>query len=134
MTCRWIARLAIVSLVASGPSAAAADDATLLRVFLRDGTSLVSYGEFARVADRVIFSLPTSASDNPPLQLVNIPADRVDWDRTNRYADSARAARYLATQAESDYLTLSVRVSKALNEVAFTTDSAKRLAVVEDAR
>ena len=125
---------ALLSLVAGARPLHAADDATLLRVFLRDGTSLVSYGEFARVADRVIFSLPTASTDRPPLQLVNIPADRVDWDRTNRYADSARAARYVATQAENDYNALSVRVSHALNEVAFTTDSTRRLAIVEEAR
>lgn len=132
---RWIvSALAMLSLLAPARALMAADDATLLRVFLRDGTSLVSYGEFARVADRVIFSLPTATTDNPPLQLVNIPADRVDWDRTNRYADSARAARYVATQAENDYLTLSIRVSKTLNEVAFTSDASRRLAIVEDAR
>src|SRR5438128_5668447 len=33
--------------------AAAADSATLVRVFLKDGTSLVSFGEPARVGDRV---------------------------------------------------------------------------------
>jgi len=43
----------------------AADDATLLRVFLRDGTSLLSYGEFARVADRVVFSMPIDSTDLP---------------------------------------------------------------------
>ena len=38
-------------------------DATLVvRVFLKDGTSLVSHGEATRVADRVVFSMPTSAS------------------------------------------------------------------------
>ena len=82
------------------------DDATLLRVFLRDGTALVSYGEFARVGDRVIFSMPTASTANPPLQLANIPADRVDWERTTRYADAARAARYADTQAESDYIAI----------------------------
>ena len=82
-----------VELADALPASAADDDATLLRVFLRDGTSLVSYGEFARVADRVVFSLPTSPLPHPSLQLVNIPAARIDWDRTNRYADAARAAR-----------------------------------------
>src|SRR5439155_7971118 len=53
-------------------AAAANDDATLLRVFLTDGTSLVSYGEPARVGDRIIFSMPTAAIPNPPLQLVNL--------------------------------------------------------------
>ena len=42
---------------AAGP-AAAADDVTLLRVFLTDGTALVSYGEPARIGDRVVFSMP----------------------------------------------------------------------------
>ncbi len=37
-------------------------EAPLFRVFLKDGTTLVSYGELARVGDRVVFSMPTSAS------------------------------------------------------------------------
>jgi hypothetical protein len=114
--------------------AAAQNDATLLRVFLRDGTSLVSYGEFARVADRVIFSLPTSPLPNPLLQLVNLPAGRIDWERTNRYADAARAARYTATQAEADYVALSNAVARTLDNVGRTTDPMQRLAVVESAR
>jgi hypothetical protein len=120
-------------LTAAGPCDAD-DDATLLRVFLRDGTSLVSYGEFARVADRVVFSMPMDSTVDPPLQLINIPADRVDWARTDRYADTARAARYMATQGESDYVALNNAVSRALNDVAFTSDPARRLAIVEDAR
>jgi len=96
----------------------AADEATLLRVFLTDGTSLVSYGEPARVNDRVIFSMPTAATPNPPLHLVNLPVSRVDWDRTNRYAATARASHYLETQAESDYASLSNDVASTLNEVA----------------
>jgi len=130
----WAAAVATLCLLTNVRVLCAADDATLLRVFLRDGTSLVSYGEFARVTDRVIFSLPTASTVNPPLQLVNIPADRVDWDRTNRYADTARAARYVATQAESDYAALSNAVSKTLNDVAFEADPTRRLAIVEAAR
>src|SRR5690242_12163893 len=82
------------------PAHAAADDAPLLRVFLKDGSALVSYGEFARVGDRVVFSMPVDTAADPSLHLVNLAADRVDWDRTNRYADSARASQYLATRAE----------------------------------
>jgi hypothetical protein len=135
MKIRWlVAAVATLGLLTNVRAATAADDATLLRVFLRDGGSLVSYGEFARVADRVIFSLPTATTVNPPLQLVTISADRVDWDRTNRYAESARAARYVATQAESDYVALSNAVSRTLNEVAYSSDAKKRLAIVEGAR
>lgn len=121
-------------LLACAAFAAPPDDATLFRVFLKDGSSLVSYGEIARVEDRVIFSMPTASTPNPPLHLINIAADRVDWDRTNRYAASARATRYLATQAENDYTVLSSQVAAALNLVAFQTEPTRRLAIVAEAR
>jgi hypothetical protein len=129
---------ALLCIVAGAHVRGSADDdltqATLMRVFLLDGASLVSYGEFARVADRVVFSMPTASTPDPPLQLVNIPADRVDWDRTNRYTESARASRYAATRGEEDYVVLSNTVSRALNEGTFATDPARRLAIVENAR
>lgn len=114
--------------------AAAADDATLLRVFLKDGSSLVSYGEPARVNDRVIFSMPTAPPPNPPLHLVNLPIDRIDWERTERYATSARASHYLEGQAEADYAALSGALAQTLNEVGATTNPVERLAIVERAR
>ena len=111
------------------------DDATLFRVFLKDGTSLVSYGEFARVDDRVVFSMPTSASVNDPqLQLVNLSADHVDWDRTTRYAEAARSARYMVTQADAHYAMLTAEIGQALNDISLTTDPARRLEIVERAR
>jgi hypothetical protein len=114
--------------------AQAADDATLLRVFLKDGSSLVSYGEPAQVADRVVFSMPIAPPPNPPLHLVNLPLDRIDWDRTQRYATAARASHYLQRQAEADYAALSGQLAQTLNDVGATTDPAERLAIVERAR
>jgi len=128
-----IAAVALVMPIGAA-AAPAADDATLLRVFLTDGTSLVSFGEPARVGDRVIFSMPTGPAQNPVLHLVNLPADRVDWDRTNRYAVNARMTRYVQTQAEDDYAALSNQVATTLNEVAHTPDPVLRLAIVERAR
>jgi hypothetical protein len=123
-------------LVALAPCApvAAAEDATLLRVFLRDGTSLVSYGEPAKVGDRVVFSMPTEPTPNPPLHLVNLAADRVDWPRTEQYASAARAAQYLKSQAELDYAVLSNQLGETLGEVASTENPVERLAIVEKAR
>jgi hypothetical protein len=112
-----------------------ADGATAFRVFLKDGTSLVSYGELARVDDRVVFSMPTStAAKNPPLHLVNLAAGHVDWERTDRYAESVRAARYMATMAESHYAMLTAEIAQALNDVGATPNPAQRLAIVERAR
>jgi hypothetical protein len=123
-----------VALVLAAGGAEAADNATLLRVFLKDGSSLVSYGEPARVDGRVIFSMPTAAMPNPPLHLIDIAVDRVDWERTERYAASARAAHYIQTRAEHDYAALSNEIAAALNDVSLTTDPARRLAIVENAR
>lgn len=124
--------VALLSLARVGT---AAEDATLFRVFLRDGASLVSYGELARVGDHVVFSMPTVASaENPQLQRVNIPLDKVDWDRTERYTESVRASRYVATQAENDYALLSAEIDKSINEIRSTTDPAQRLKIVEKAR
>ena len=131
---RWVAVIVAALLVISVHGARAADDATLLRVFLADGTSLVSYGEPARVGDRVIFSMPTAATPNPPLHLVDLPIARVDWDRTNRYAATARATHYVQTQADADYAQLSNEVASTLNDVARTVEPAERLAIVEHAR
>src|SRR5882672_7036598 len=135
MTSRTLAAAIVaVCLVIPVRAAAADDSATLLRVFLIDGTSLVSYGEPARVSDRVIFSMPTATTPNPPLHLVNLPIARVDWERTSRYAATARASRYVATQAESDYASLSNDVASTLNEVALTAKPSQRLAIVQRAR
>lgn len=127
------AAFAAAALLISG-RAGAADDATLLSVYLTDGTSLVSYGEPARAGDRVVFSMPTSSGPNPALTLVNLPIGRVDWERTSRYAANARATRYVQTQAEADYAQLSNEVASTLNDIAHAATPAERLGIVERAR
>jgi hypothetical protein len=134
MISRTLAVAAAAAALLVAGRATAADDATLLRVFLTDGTALVSYGEPARAGDRIIFSMPTASTPNPPLTLVNLPIGRVDWERTSRYATNARATRYVQTQAEADYAQLSNEVATALNQVAHASTPAERLAIVEGAR
>src|SRR3989442_330576 len=123
--------LVVSCLLACARGASAADDPTMFRVFLKDGSSLVSYGEVARVGDRVVFSMPIGSTPNAPLHLVNLAAGNVDWNRTDRYAASARTSHYIATQAEIDYAELSNQVAQTLNAVIVTTEPAKRLAIVE---
>jgi hypothetical protein len=114
--------------------AAFAEDEALYRVFLTDGTALLSYGEPALVGDRVVFPMPTAAIPNPPLHLMDLSAARVDWPRTTRYTEAARAARYVETQAELDYAALSNRMTEALNQITQIDDAARRLAIAESAR
>ena len=136
-TGKFAGALVVSCLLTCTSAASAADDATLFRVFLKDGSTLVSYGEIARVADRVVFSMPiapAAAGSSPSLHLINIAADRVDWIRTDRYAASARSGRYIETQAEIDYTELSNQVAQVLNAVGQTSDAGKRLALVQQAR
>ena len=72
----------------------ATPEATLFRVFLLDGTSVVTFGEFARVADQVVLSVPVGGTaQDPRLQAVTLAASRVDWEKTDRHAASTRYQR-----------------------------------------
>jgi hypothetical protein len=113
----------------------ASADAVLYRLFLVDGTALVSYGEFSRVADRVVFSIPVGlAAESPELQLVTIPESSVDWGRTDLYSNAVRAQRFGETRGEEDFALLGGRVTEALNLIALTRDPARRLAMALEAR
>jgi hypothetical protein len=109
--------------------------AVLYRVFLKDGGVLVSYGEFARVADRVVLSIPIGGTDaSPVLHVISIAENVVEWQRTNAYAQAARARHYAETQGESDFARLTRQVSDTLYKVGSTNDAAERLALAEAAR
>jgi hypothetical protein len=115
--------------------AAHAADATLFRLFLTDGSTVVSFGEYARVADRVIFSMPVGGPvDQPRLHVVTLPANLIDWNRTDRYAESARYYQYADTRGEEDFVRLTNDVARVLNEIALTTDRSRALAYAEQAR
>ncbi|HTL03483.1 MAG TPA: hypothetical protein VL243_14705 [Vicinamibacterales bacterium] len=129
----------IVLLLIGGVRLAAIDEVTLFRVFLTDGTAVVSYGEYARVGDRIVFSMPIGlstsvSSTTPALHVVNIPANAVDWAATSKYAERARFAHYVATSAEADYAALTGEVAGVLNSVMFTKDPQVRLNLATMAR
>ena len=137
MNASWqsTAILIVASLFSSPSAAQEAPSRVLFRVFLSDGRVLASYGEWARVDDRVIFSMPTQMSRDPvELHLVTIPAGRVDWPRTEQYAESVRAAAYAASRGDADFTAFSSDIAKVLNEVSQITDPNVRLATAEQAR
>jgi len=128
--------LLLALVVLSCPVAARAADAVLYRIFLTDGSSVVSYGEFARVAGRVVFSMPVGSVEhrNFNLQLVSVSDSTVDWVRTEQYADAVRAKRYAETQGEKDFTRLSAQVARTLSDVALTKDPRRRLEIANEAR
>jgi hypothetical protein len=112
-----------------------AENVLLLRLFLVDGTPLVSYGEFARVDSHVVFSMPVGGTPTEPrLHLVSLPETAVDWPRTDRYVASARYQHYGATRGEDDYAALSNDVARALSDIALSTDPTRALSIATAAR
>ncbi len=136
---RWAVRFSLLAALLSATSlevgVGASDNATaLFRVVLNDGTTLVSFGEFTRVGDRVVFSMPLGSARGDRLQLVNLPASVVDWESTARYAEATRYAQYIVTRAEDDFAVLTGQVAEALSEIALAKDPARRLQIAEAAR
>lgn len=124
----------IVCVLAAG-QAYAAGDAALFRIYLTDGSSLVTYGEFARTGDQIVLSLPIGGTPEAPrLHAVTLAASKVDWEKTERYAASARYQRYVATRAEADYRQVTEDVATVLNNIAQSTDRVSALAAAERAR
>jgi hypothetical protein len=136
-----LAALACGEAAAASPQDAVQDaalgpqDSVLYRVFLHDGSMLVSYGEFARVGEGVVISIPLGGAETAPaLHLLTIPDGDVDWQRTDAYARAARAQRYAETRGEADFARLTREVAGTLHQVGLVSDSAQRLALAEQAR
>jgi hypothetical protein len=126
--------VAAVFFVVPGP-AAAASNAALFRLFLTDGSAVVSYGEFARVDNQVVLSMPVGGpSDSPRLHVVTLPSAIVDWERTDRYTASVRYQHYATTRGEADFTQLSTDVAGLLSEIALSSDRRRVLSVAEQAR
>src|SRR5689334_2954903 len=105
---------AVLLLAAPSPVAAQQVEAPgpVYRVFLVTGEALPSYGEPAPVDDRMIFTLVAGAqAGTPALQLISLPAAKVDLERTARYTEAMRAAQYAATRGEAEYAAISAEVA-----------------------
>jgi hypothetical protein len=126
----------LVCLVVGLPRPASAGaDVTLFRLYMLDGSVLTSYGEFARVADDVVFSMPVGGSpEEPRIQVTSVKAALVDWPRTDRYSASARFQRYADTRGEEDFRILSNEVAVALNDIALSANRQQALALAENVR
>ena len=126
----WCAAAAVIS-AQTVPAGAGA----VFRVFLKSGVPLPSYGEAAFAGDRVVFTLMMSADEpNRAVQLMSLPVDRVDLERTIAYSNSLRLAHYTSTRAAVDYAAMTQEVERVLAEVTAVTDPKKRLELAESAR
>jgi hypothetical protein len=125
----------LVCLAGMSRAASAGSDVTLFRLYMLDGSVLTSYGEFARVGDQVVFSMPVGGRpEEPRLQVTSVKTALVDWPRTDRYAVSARYQRYAETRGEEDFRILSNEVAVALNDIALSNNRQQGLALAESVR
>src|SRR4029078_3600193 len=104
-----------------------AETAPLFRLFLNNGTVVTCLGEYARVGDRVVFTMPVGDRS----QLLSLPGNLVDSARTAQTVTAARgtpgalgrahklpaplrAARYAETRGEADFSALAGQVAAVL--------------------
>jgi hypothetical protein len=114
---------------------ASVDPGPVFRVFLNDGHALPSYGEYAVLNDRVVFTLVIGSGGlSTQYQLMSLPLTAVDLERTTRYRDAVRAARYAATRGETDYTEMTAEVSRSLDQLSKIEDPKARLAAAEEAK
>jgi hypothetical protein len=132
-----LAAAGLVLAIAAAPGGAAAADgaapaapASTYRLFLLDGSSVATVGEFARTGDRVVVTI--GLGDR--LTMTTVPAAQVDWTRTQRYTAAVRAAHYGATRGEADFAAMSAVVARTLSDIAITPGRAAQLALAERAR
>jgi len=116
-------------------SSAGSADLPSYRIFLTDGTSLVSFGEFARANGRVVFTVPIGSPSSPDaLHIVTLPDNVIDWERTNRYTDAVRHQWYALTRGEEEYTVLTAAVARALGDMAFAPDASAKLGIAAEIR
>ena len=116
------------------PGVAAAAEAMLFELYLTDGTTIVSYGEFARVGDQVVLSLVMGGTDQPRLHAATLPVNAIDWTRTERHAASTRYQWYAHARGEEDFTRLSNEVASVINAIVLSQDRSRALQMAQRAR
>jgi hypothetical protein len=132
---RTISALLLIAAGLGGGVVRASDPpAPVFRVFLTDGTALASWGEYARVGDALILTLPVGTGSKRTYEFASIPVDRVDLERTEAYAEAIRAAQFAAARGGVEYAELRERIKQQMAAVPLLPQHSERVAAAESAR
>lgn len=132
---RGLLALVLGALCGLPASAGTIQTPLLLRLFLNEGGTLLSYGEYTRTPDLVVFAMPVGGPlAEPQVQVVSLPTTAIDWLRTEGYASTARYHHYASTRGEAEFQQLTEEVARTLNRVAATTEPAQALQLASAAR
>ncbi len=116
------------------PNAVFAASATpIFRVFLKNGTALACWGEYARVGDRLVLTVPIGRGARAAYEFVSLPVDTVDLEKTERYAESVRAAQFAANRGKAEYAALTQALAAELTAISLLPPK-ERLARTQAAR
>ena len=127
--------LLMAAVMLSGATPAAADvTAPVFRVFLKDGTALACWGEYAEVGETLVLTIPVGAGAKRTYEFVSLPISSIDMPRTERYAEAVRAAQFASTRGATEYAELRDRLAKQLAAIPLLPDSGERIAAAESAR
>ena len=133
---RFVCALFVLFAVAAGASRAvdAAPPAPVFRVFLKSGAALACWGEYARVGDRLVLTVPIGRGARTAYEFVSLPVSRVDMLKTERYAEAVRAAQFAASRGKAEYAALSDQLAARLTLITTLPGAKERLAAAEGAR
>jgi hypothetical protein len=127
--------LVVAAMLAGGAARAAAETtAPVFRVFLKDGTALACWGEYAQVGDQLVLTLPVGSGARRAYEFLSLPVSSIDMPRTERYAEAVRAAQFAATRGAAEYAELRDRLAKQLAAIPLLPDNGERIAAAESAR
>jgi hypothetical protein len=127
--------LIVAALLTGGAVRAAAETAApVFRVFLKDGTALACWGEYAQVGDQLVLTLPLGTGSRRAYEFLSLPVSAIDMPRTERYAEAVRAAQFAATRGAAEYAELRDRLAKQLAAIPLLPDNGERIAAAESAR
>ena len=121
-------------MLAGGVRAGAETTAPVFRVFLKDGTALACWGEYAEVGDTLVLTIPVGAGSRRTYEFLSLPVSSVDMTKTERYAEAVRAAQFAATRGAAEYAELRDRLARQLAAIPLLPDSGERMAAAESAR
>jgi hypothetical protein len=131
---RVIRVLFVAAMLTGGAARAAAETAPVFRVFLKDGTALACWGEYAQVGDQLVLTLPVGSGARRAYEFLSLPVSSIDMPRTERYAEAVRAAQFAATRGAAEYAELRDRLAKQLAAIPLLPDNGERIAAAESAR
>ena len=126
-----LAAACLASIAAGGQ----APSLEVFQVFLKDGRVLHSHGECATLPDDLVCVVRLEGGQvDASHDVLTVPRELVDEERTGAYARAVRARAYGNSRGEREYAELTADLSRVLTELEQSDDRDRRLGIAQMAR